>query len=108
MEEMRKFEVQGQEVWATEPQLTADQYVPSYRRWRPVHCRKLTHGYRIKDLEIQIGAGLIEEVIQVAENELHLVDTMEKSKPYVCPYRPCTRASADLSTQLGGSRREAR
>ena len=35
---------------------------------------------RIAELENQIGAGLIEEVIQVAEGELKLVDVMAKSK----------------------------
>ena len=38
---------------------------------------------RISDAENQIGAGLIEEVIQVAEGELKLVDTMVKAKVYV-------------------------
>ncbi len=38
---------------------------------------------RISDAETQIGAGLIEEVIQVAEGELKLVDTMIESKVYV-------------------------
>ena len=36
--------------------------------------------YRVHELEQQIGAGLIEEVIQVAEGELRLLDTMEKAK----------------------------
>jgi NADH dehydrogenase (ubiquinone) 1 alpha subcomplex subunit 5 len=35
---------------------------------------------RISDLENKIGAGLIEEVIQVAEGELQLVDTMVQAK----------------------------
>lgn len=35
---------------------------------------------RIAELENKIGAGLIEEVIQVAEGELKLVDTMIESK----------------------------
>jgi NADH dehydrogenase (ubiquinone) 1 alpha subcomplex subunit 5 len=35
---------------------------------------------RISDLESKLGAGLIEEVIQVAEGEHNLVDTMVKSK----------------------------
>jgi NADH dehydrogenase (ubiquinone) 1 alpha subcomplex subunit 5 len=34
----------------------------------------------ISDLESKIGAGLIEEVIQVAAGEHELVDTMVKSK----------------------------
>ncbi|KAL2170330.1 hypothetical protein VTG60DRAFT_5009 [Thermothelomyces hinnuleus] len=45
--------------WEPEPQLTADQ---------------------IEELENKIGAGLIEEVIQVAEGELKLVDTMIEHK----------------------------
>ena len=36
--------------------------------------------YRVEDVENQIGGGLIEEVIQVAEGELKLVDEMIKSK----------------------------
>lgn len=35
---------------------------------------------RIEELENKIGAGLIEEVIQVAEGELKLVDTMIQGK----------------------------
>jgi NADH dehydrogenase (ubiquinone) 1 alpha subcomplex subunit 5 len=35
---------------------------------------------RIEEIENKIGAGLIEEVIQVAEGELKLVDTMIKAK----------------------------
>ena len=38
---------------------------------------------RVEELESKIGAGLIEEVIQVAEGELKLVDTMIKAKVYV-------------------------
>ena len=34
----------------------------------------------INDLESKLGAGLIEEVIQVAEGELKLVDTMIQGK----------------------------
>ena len=40
-------------------------------------------GYRIEDVEHKIGAGLIEEVIQVAEGELHLADVMLSAKVYV-------------------------
>lgn len=41
----------------------------------------LTHGFpRINDIENQIGAGLIEEVIMVAEGELTLVDQMIASR----------------------------
>ncbi|KAI9678362.1 MAG: hypothetical protein M1817_006309 [Caeruleum heppii] len=46
-------------VWEPEPPLEAQQ---------------------ISDLEQQIGAGLIEEVIQVAEGELQLVDTMAQAQ----------------------------
>lgn len=35
---------------------------------------------RVNDLENRIGAGLIEEVIQVAEGEYQLVDKMVESK----------------------------
>lgn len=39
-----------------------------------------TNRARISDVESQIGAGLIEEVIQVAEGEHTLVDEMIKSR----------------------------
>ena len=35
---------------------------------------------QINDIEVKIGAGLIEEVVQVAEGELSLVDEMLESK----------------------------
>ena len=35
---------------------------------------------RVAEIESQIGAGLIEEVIQVAEGELKLVTSMAESK----------------------------
>ena len=35
---------------------------------------------RINEIEQKIGAGLIEEVIQVAEAESQLVDTMYENK----------------------------
>ena len=35
---------------------------------------------RVSELEHKIGAGLIEEVIEVAEGELNMIATMEKSK----------------------------
>lgn len=35
---------------------------------------------RIEELESTLGAGLIEEVVQVAEGELQLVDTMIENK----------------------------
>ncbi|KAH6899057.1 ETC complex I subunit conserved region-domain-containing protein [Thelonectria olida] len=57
--ERKPLEDHEQIEWVDEPQLTADQ---------------------ISELETKIGAGLIEEVIQVAEGELKLIDTMEKTK----------------------------
>ena len=36
--------------------------------------------YRVSDLEQKIGAGLIEEVVSVAEGELKLVDVMVQAK----------------------------
>ena len=44
---------------------------------RPANANLL---YSISDLESKIGAGLIEEVIQVAESEHKLVDEMIKSR----------------------------
>lgn len=41
--------------------------------------------YRIEEIENKIGAGLIEEVIQVAEGELKLVDVMLNAKVYSSP-----------------------
>ena len=35
---------------------------------------------RINNVEIQIGGGLIEEVIEVAEGELKLITTISESK----------------------------
>lgn len=44
-------------------------------------AKRLTDDHpRIEELENKIGAGLIEEVIQVAEGELALVDTMIEAK----------------------------
>lgn len=41
---------------------------------------KFASSRRIVELENEIGAGLIEEVIQVAEGELKLVQTMAEAK----------------------------
>ncbi|KAI0132710.1 ETC complex I subunit conserved region-domain-containing protein [Xylariales sp. AK1849] len=49
------LEIATEVKWEPEPQLTADQ---------------------IDEIEQKIGAGLIEEVVQMAESELGLVDTM--------------------------------
>ena len=57
--------------------------------------------YRISDAETQIGGGLIEEVIQVAEGELKLVGTMLESKVYVHDVlRPVPVVIAILSNLL--------
>jgi NADH dehydrogenase (ubiquinone) 1 alpha subcomplex subunit 5 len=57
--EMLKPDPTVRTVWEPEPPLTAEQ---------------------IGAIEQKIGAGLIEEVIQVAEGELKLVDTLAESK----------------------------
>jgi NADH dehydrogenase (ubiquinone) 1 alpha subcomplex subunit 5 len=47
-------------------------------------------------LETKIGAGLIEEVIQVAEGELNLVHSMKQSQVCVQYHLwPCEKKSAD-------------
>ena len=38
---------------------------------------------RVQEIEEKIGGGLLEEVIQVAEGERRLVDTMIENKVYV-------------------------
>ena len=38
------------------------------------------HLFRINHVESQIGAGLIEEIIQIAEGESELVDRLYESK----------------------------
>lgn len=37
-------------------------------------------GCRIEEIENKIGAGLIEEVIEMAESELKLIDILYRSK----------------------------
>lgn len=44
---------------------------------------RLTIGFRVAEMEDKIGGGLIEEVIQVAEGEHKLVDTILESRSYV-------------------------
>jgi NADH dehydrogenase (ubiquinone) 1 alpha subcomplex subunit 5 len=66
--------------WESEPALDADQYVclnPGFLNLLEYIANFL---YRISHVEQQIGAGLIEEVIQVAEAELKLVDELAKAK----------------------------
>ena len=45
-----------------------------------IYGENITNLYSISDLESRLGAGLIEEVIQVAEGEHKLVDVMTESK----------------------------
>ena len=47
--------------------------------WKSLQSATLMAG-RIVDVENQIGGGLIEEVIQVAEGELQLVSTMAENR----------------------------
>lgn len=48
---------------------------------------------RVSDAETQLGSGLIEEVIDVAEGELKLVDTMLESR--VCVLNTNARPARD-------------
>jgi hypothetical protein len=57
-------------------------------------------------LENKIGAGLIEEVIQVAEGELKLVGVMVKSKVYVS-LSVFLSVPANYASQMGRSRGKA-
>lgn len=60
-----------------EPALTVEQYEI---RLRTGGSQTLTTTNRINAIEHKIGAGLIEEVLQVAEGELELVDQMLRSQ----------------------------
>lgn len=62
---------------------------------------------RISEAETQIGAGLIEEVIQVAEGELSLLQTMVDSKVYAPPERSSHFQRNANSWQMGGVGGEA-
>lgn len=69
--------------WENEPALEAHQYALAVSlealTWR-MRNMEADDRYRVSEIEKQIGAGLIEEVIQVAENEMRLVDEMYNSK----------------------------
>ncbi len=73
MEAIKRVELED------EPLLTADQYVDCTKGRLYWRSGANTH-YRIAELETKIGAGLIEEVIQVAESEVKLIDIMAKAK----------------------------
>jgi NADH dehydrogenase (ubiquinone) 1 alpha subcomplex subunit 5 len=75
----RPGEDEKQIKWDPEPPLSADQYVVA----RSPTSSITNAAHRISDVENQIGAGLIEEVIEVAEGELKLVQAMTKAKAYV-------------------------
>ncbi|KAH8195049.1 hypothetical protein TruAng_010782 [Truncatella angustata] len=57
----KPMEIKPKVTWEPEPQLTADQ---------------------VEEIEQKIGAGLIEEVVQMAESELKLLDLMLQAKPW--------------------------
>lgn len=71
--------------WEPEPPLEASQYVRRLQLSNMISFLQIVDAlvYRISDAENQIGGGLIEEVIQVAEGELKLVETMAESEVYV-------------------------
>lgn len=62
-----------------EPQYTAEAYVTQFHSSNTIRAFILIV-VRIADLESKIGAGLIEEVIQVAEGEHKLVEVMAKAQ----------------------------
>ncbi|KAL8861315.1 MAG: hypothetical protein Q9178_002187 [Gyalolechia marmorata] len=62
--------------WESEPPLEASHTEETWTE------RMLTSFFRIAEIEDQIGAGLIEEVIQVAEGEEKLVDIMLESRSW--------------------------
>ncbi|KAI0100383.1 ETC complex I subunit conserved region-domain-containing protein [Nemania sp. FL0031] len=59
MYERKPLEIPNKVKWDPEPQMTADQ---------------------VEEIENKIGAGLIEEVVQMAESELKLVDILYEAK----------------------------
>lgn len=72
-------------TWEPEPPLEASQYVRHLAWLVFIRLAQDTDAFihRISDAEQQIGGGLIEEVIEVAEGELKLVETMAESQVYV-------------------------
>lgn len=70
--------------WENEPALEAHQYAllqyPREASTSQMWNLEADNCRRVSEIENQIGAGLIEEVIQVAENEMRLVDEMYNSK----------------------------
>ena len=86
-----------------EPPLNREQYV-SLLSW---HWTTLMTGTRIDIIEKKIGAGLIEEVIQVAEGELLLVDEMLENQVYVVLAPTfCAPTTSLIRMQVGGAGRK--
>ncbi|KAI9812841.1 MAG: hypothetical protein M1832_006462 [Thelocarpon impressellum] len=65
--------------WEAEPSLEASQCVPPLPFLLNTMLRRRCTR-RVTELESQLGAGLLEEVIQVAEGELKLVKTMAEAR----------------------------
>ena len=97
-------------TWEPEPPLEASQYVKRLELLVFIRLAQDTDTFihRISDAEQQIGGGLIEEVIQVAEGELKLVETMAEYQVYV-PRSTCESTerrhllfwfNADTSAQM--------
>lgn len=99
-EVMKRFKTLSEEKvvkdvpqWEPEPPLLAEQYVPhatslhsSLEPWRSFYDDGLIlFKSRINEIEKQISGGLLEEVVEVAENELKLTYQMHESKVYVMP-----------------------
>ncbi|KAI4148205.1 MAG: hypothetical protein L6R39_002859, partial [Caloplaca ligustica] len=97
--------------WENEPPLEAWQYVYSTDIADIAatdniskHCIErmaLTMDFRIAEIEDKIGGGLIEEVIQVAEGELKLVDTIREARSWEeLEEKPPKGATAKTCAQL--------
>ena len=91
LQKMTTSEVEkgGGITWEPEPPLSAIQYVSKACKnlvqeatngADPKTSRKANQCHRVEEIENRIGGGLIEEVIQVAEGERKLVDTMLESR----------------------------
>lgn len=90
--------------WEPEPALEASQYVARLEPWEIVlRCEAADWlAFRISDAESQIGGGLIEEVIEVAEGELKLVNTMFEARVYVSKGLKRSISASTLTMDTGG------
>ncbi|RHZ70680.1 hypothetical protein CDV55_108561 [Aspergillus turcosus] len=77
-EEEARWHKAIEEATPTQPAKDAD-FATEQMKWEN---EPALEAEQVAEIEKQIGAGLIEEVIQVAENELKLVDEMYKSKAW--------------------------